>query len=105
MDYHHGACEDTWLTALDQANAWGMPIFANLDPFGPGVPNGLVQHILVDALTAHKRMFDVAGHYARAAVVRLVVDRRAKPTATFIDDTDLASVAATDANTPEPTMN
>ena len=50
-------------------------------------------------------MFDVAGHYARAAVVRLVVDRRAKPTATFIDDTDLASVAATDANTPEPTMN
>lgn len=45
VDYHLGTCEDTWLTALDQANAWGMPIFANLDPFGPGVPYGLVQRL------------------------------------------------------------
>ncbi len=43
--YHHGSCEHIWETALDQADAWGMPIFANLDPFGPGVPYTLVQHL------------------------------------------------------------
>lgn len=42
VNYHHGSCEDTWEAALDQANARGMPVFANLDPFGPGVPHGLV---------------------------------------------------------------
>jgi three-Cys-motif partner protein len=43
ITYHHGSCETTWETALDQANAWSMPIFANLDPFGPGVPYDLVK--------------------------------------------------------------
>jgi three-Cys-motif partner protein len=45
LDYHHGSCEDTWETALNQSNAWGQPIFANLDPFGPGVPFALVQRL------------------------------------------------------------
>ena len=45
VDYHHGPCEQTWKTALDQADAWDMPIFANLDPFGPGVPYALVQRL------------------------------------------------------------
>ena len=45
VEYHHGPCEDTWQAALDQAGAWGMPIFANLDPFGPGVPYGLVHRL------------------------------------------------------------
>ena len=40
----------------------------------------------IDAVTRQKRMFDVAGHYARADVLRLVVDRRAKPPATQLTD-------------------
>jgi three-Cys-motif partner protein len=45
VDYHHGTCEHTWATALSQADAWGLPIFANLDPFGPGVPYTLVRRL------------------------------------------------------------
>ena len=45
VDYHHESCERVWETALDQADAWGMPIFANLDPFGPGVPYPLVKRL------------------------------------------------------------
>lgn len=45
VDYHHESCERIWETALDQADAWGMPIFANLDPFGPGVPYTLVERL------------------------------------------------------------
>lgn len=45
VDYYHGPCERTWEVALDQADAWGMPIFANLDPFGPGVPYTLIERL------------------------------------------------------------
>lgn len=45
INCHHGSCETTWEIALGQANAWGMPIFSNLDPFGPGVPYALVQRL------------------------------------------------------------
>jgi three-Cys-motif partner protein len=45
VDYHHESCERIWETALHHADAWGMPIFANLDPFGPGVPYTLVQRL------------------------------------------------------------
>lgn len=38
-----GTCEDEWEGALNRANAWRQPIFANLDPFGPGVPCDLVR--------------------------------------------------------------
>jgi nitrilase len=40
----------------------------------------------MDAVARHKRMIDVAGHYARADVLRLVVDRRAKPPATYLTE-------------------
>ncbi|HHN74131.1 MAG TPA: three-Cys-motif partner protein TcmP [Acidobacteria bacterium] len=45
VDFFHGPCEDIWETALNRADAWGNPIFANLDPFGPGVPYRLVQRL------------------------------------------------------------
>lgn len=45
VDYHHGPCERIWEVALDQADAWGMPIFTNLDPFGPGVPYALIERL------------------------------------------------------------
>ncbi len=45
IDFHHESCERIWETALGQADAWGMPIFANLDPFGPGVPHTLVERL------------------------------------------------------------
>jgi len=45
IDFHHESCERSWETALEQAGAWRMPIFANLDPFGPGVPYTLVERL------------------------------------------------------------
>lgn len=45
VEYHQGECEETWEQALTGANAWGQPIFANLDPFGPGVPFELVKRL------------------------------------------------------------
>lgn len=45
VDYHQGSCEDVWEAALTSARAWGQPIFANLDPFGAGVPYRLVERL------------------------------------------------------------
>lgn len=45
IDVVEGACEDVGLDALTQAGAWESPIFANLDPFGAGVPYELVRRI------------------------------------------------------------
>jgi three-Cys-motif partner protein len=45
IDFVPGSCEAVWDTALANAEAWGQPIFANLDPFGPGVPYTLVQRL------------------------------------------------------------
>lgn len=42
VDCVHGSCEQSWQAALTGAHAWGQPIFANLDPFGAGVPAELV---------------------------------------------------------------
>lgn len=42
----------------------------------------------LDAPRRHKRMFDPAGHYARADVLRLSVDRAARPAAVFLGDPD-----------------
>lgn len=43
VEYHEGECEGVWEKAFTDARAWGQPIFANLDPFGPGVPFQLVK--------------------------------------------------------------
>jgi nitrilase len=40
------------------------------------------------ALVGQKRMFATAGHYARADVLSVAVDRRAKPAATYLDGDD-----------------
>ncbi len=45
VDLVHGSCEVVWERALTSAAAWGQPIFANLDPFGPGVPYPLVERL------------------------------------------------------------
>lgn len=34
VEFHQESCEHVWEQALDQAGAWGRPIFANLYPFG-----------------------------------------------------------------------
>lgn len=38
----HGACADVLADQLTAADAWGMPIFLNLDPFNADVPYDLV---------------------------------------------------------------
>jgi three-Cys-motif partner protein len=45
VDVVHGPCEAVGMDALNRAKAWGAPIFANLDPFGAGVPYDLVKRI------------------------------------------------------------
>ena len=45
VDLVRGSCETVWDTALTSAGAWGQPIFANLDPFGPGVPYPLIERL------------------------------------------------------------
>ena len=40
IHYFNGSCEDKWEDALSEV--WGQPIFANLDPFGVGIPNKLI---------------------------------------------------------------
>ena len=48
----------------------------------------------LDGVARHKRMIDVAGHYARSDVLRLVVDRRAKPPATYLTEGAIEGGAA-----------
>jgi len=43
VEFVRGACADTWRSSLDRTGAWGQPIFANLDPFGAGIPYDLVE--------------------------------------------------------------
>ncbi|MBA3362457.1 MAG: three-Cys-motif partner protein TcmP [Acidimicrobiia bacterium] len=45
VGFSHGGCEERWEQSLTSAGSWGMPIFANLDPFGPGVPYRLVERL------------------------------------------------------------
>jgi three-Cys-motif partner protein len=42
VDVILGDCITDGEAALTAANAWGQPIFANLDPFGPAIPHELV---------------------------------------------------------------
>lgn len=43
--YEHGRIDKVGLDSLTRAGAWGKPIFANLDPFGPAVPYTLVARL------------------------------------------------------------
>lgn len=52
----------------------------------------LTAELDLDATVQQKRMFDCTGHYARPDIFRLVVDRRAKPSLTTVND-DLDIVA------------
>lgn len=45
VDFVPGSCEEVWKDALASSGVWGCPIFANLDPFGPGVPYELVERL------------------------------------------------------------
>jgi three-Cys-motif partner protein len=45
VEFVNDACEVVWEGALTASNAWDQPIFANLDPFGPGVPHALVDRL------------------------------------------------------------
>lgn len=45
VDFVLGSCEEVWKDSLTDAGAWGFPIFANLDPFGPAVPFSLVERV------------------------------------------------------------